>query len=248
MTQDEQTTRFDRLLALMPRRFHISTNPPFGVGLVLCGQVNDNDDDEDGSQFQAQRDGIANCKPGIWTSMTREVPKDNPDALDGGLECILRWVEPGTIDISQSVEKWEAYEKRTRGIDVEVKLSQIVPKGTKWRRAGGYFSDDGLCNIISTEYLTHEAAKAIQFGPEDEVDEEFGGYYDQITLQGLEPTLDANQHFTIGGMCFVQDEVGAPPRMAVAEEDGQVIAVRMYWHEDDDDEEGYEEGFDSEEE
>lgn len=38
-------------------------------------------------------------------------------------EFILRWVAPGTIDISQSVESWKAYEKATCETDAVVKLS-----------------------------------------------------------------------------------------------------------------------------
>jgi len=34
-----------------------------------------------------------------------------------------------------------------------------------------------------------------------------------------------------------QDEVGGPPRVSVAEEDGQIVAVRIHGGEDEEDEE-----------
>ncbi len=51
-------------------------------------------------------------------------------------------------------------------------------------------------------------------------------------------------------MLVGQDEVGGPPRVALAEENGQVIAVRLYGGPDYDADEsdGTEEGFSSEEE
>lgn len=45
-----------------------------------------------------------------------------------------------------------------------------------------------------------------------------------------------------------QDEVGGPPRIAVAEEEGLVIAVRFFQGEEDWASEGTEEGLESEEE
>jgi hypothetical protein len=192
------TDRLKRLTALTPRRFHITTNSPYGVGLVLCGHVNDEEIDDIGSQFFTQRDGIKNCKPGIWTSMAREVgePGDN-----FSLECILRWVAPGTINMAQSVEKWEEYEKETREKDLEVRMSEIVPKGTKWRRAGSYYDDGGVCSVISTEYLTMDAAKKIMFGTGEEEEEvNFGFYTETLTLNGWEMGAGENERFTIGGM------------------------------------------------
>ena len=193
---EQDIRRFDRLRKLCPRRFHISENHPFGVGLVLCCHVNE-EDDEDGQQFFTQHDGIRNCKPGIWTSMRR--PVTNVSQGDQRSEYILRWVGPGTIDISQPVEEWEAYEKATREADAAVKLSQIVPKGTKWRRAGSYFSDDGVCAIISTEYLTKEASETIM--GEEAGTKDYGSYLELLTLNGTEAwETPVNAGFTIGGV------------------------------------------------
>ncbi|TVY78470.1 hypothetical protein LSUE1_G006575 [Lachnellula suecica] len=224
--------RFTRLTELTPRRFHITANPPFGVGFVLCGHVNEGNEDDTGSQFFNQRGGIANCKPGIWTSMTRQVGDPGDDF---SLECILRWVEPGTIDLSQSVQDWEAYERETREKDLEVKSSKIVPEGTTWQRAGQYLM------------MVGSAAK-LMFGTEngeEELDFEF--YTETLTLNGWEMGAGANARFTIGGMNY---EVGGPPRVAIAEKDGKVIAVRIYGgpEYDNDDSEGREEGFSSDEE
>jgi len=135
--------------------------------------------------------------------MTRQVGEPGDDF---SVECILRWVEAGTIDISQPVKDWEAYEKETREKDLEVKMSEIVPKGTKWRKAGSYYDDGGVCSVISTEYLTKDAAKKIMFGAEGEEEEiDFGFYTETLTLNGWEMSAGANERFTIGGMnctCF----------------------------------------------
>lgn len=55
--------------------------------------------------------------------------------------------------------------------------------------------------------------------------------------------------FKVNYLLVGQDEVGGPPRVAVAEENGQVIAVRLYGGPDydEDDSEGTEEGFSSDE-
>lgn len=160
--------------------------------------MNEEEIDDTGSQFLMKRDGIKNCKSGIWTSMIRGVgePED-----DFSIECILRWVEPGIIDMAQSVEKWEKYEKETREKDLEIKMSEIVPKGTKWRRAGSYYDDGGVCSVISTEYLTMDAAKKIMFGTEEDEEEvDFGFYTETLTLNGWEMGAGENERFTIGGM------------------------------------------------
>jgi len=193
------TDRFTRLQALTPRRFHISASPPFAApfdaNFVLCGHVN-SEYDASGSQFFGQHFGIRNCKPGIWTSITRQV---GPLDEEFSLECILRWVEPGTIDVSQSVEDWEKYEKETREKDAGVKVSEIVPKGTKWRKAGSYYDDGGVCSVISTEYLSMDVARKIM-NVEEEEEVDYGFYTETLTLNGWEMGAGENARFTIGGM------------------------------------------------
>jgi hypothetical protein len=195
---EAEEDRFDRLLKLAPCRFHISDDPRLGVGLVMRCQVNN--DNEDGPKFFTQRDGIRNCKPGIWTSLRRHVANDDPDN-EYEVEYILRWVASGTIDISQPLKEWEEYEKSTREADAQVKLSQIVPRGVKWRRNGTYFSDDGICAVISSEYLTSEAAANIQFGRAEEIDEyNYGGYLEFLSPPGFGPGQGDSGGFTIGGV------------------------------------------------
>lgn len=49
--------------------------------------------------------------------------------------------------------------------------------------------------------------------------------------------------------CIVlQDEVGCPPRIAVAEENGQVIAVRFFMGDEEWESEGLEEGLEGDDE
>jgi hypothetical protein len=165
--------RFDRLVALTPRRFHISSNPPFGVGLVLCGHVST--EEVDGSQFFLQRDGIRNCKPGIWTSI--RIPASEGE--ENMTECILRWVAPGTINLGQGVEKWEEYEKATRQGDMDAfkGIEDMAKDGAEWERHGRYFDDGGICCVISTEYLTRDAYEKLAEGEND-----FGWYLETLTL------------------------------------------------------------------
>lgn len=125
--------------------------------------------------------------------MVRQVGEPGEDF---SVECILRWVEPGTIDLCKPVEEWEKYERETREKDAAVKASGIVPKGTKWRKAGSYYDDGGVCSVISTEYLSLDAAKKI-FGDDDV---EYGYYTETLTLNGWEMGAGVNDRFTIGGM------------------------------------------------
>ena len=67
------------------------------------------------------------------------------------MECVLRWVCDGSIDLTQSVEEWEAYEAATAEIDAAVPLSGLVPEGATWRKAGTYYSDGGTLCVVSTE-------------------------------------------------------------------------------------------------
>lgn len=186
----EHEDRLDTLLRIAPRRFHISENPPFGVGLVLCGHVNE-DEDVEGEQFFRQHNGIQNCKPGIWASVERDTGRSVESCP---VEYILYWVEPGTIDISQPVADWKAYEDTTRQLDernVEDTLKHLY-----WKPHDTYYDDGGMCCIISTEYLTLDAAKRVQLGSvnaEGEID--FGSYLESLTLN-----CEENSVFTLGGI------------------------------------------------
>jgi hypothetical protein len=207
MSEQEEGERFNRIMALTPRRFHISATPPFAApyndSLVLCGHVND--DEDDGSIFSHQRSGIKNCKPGIWTSRKLPVSEafrlDNYNAEDGEFEALLYWVADGEIDISQPVEEWKAYEEATRESDTAVNLETLFPKGTEWKRSGSYFDDGGTFSIISTDYLSRDAASKVT-GIEADSDElDLGHYFETLTLHGWEaPPGDKNGDFTLGGM------------------------------------------------
>ncbi|KAL5314712.1 hypothetical protein ACEPPN_017358 [Leptodophora sp. 'Broadleaf-Isolate-01'] len=67
------------------------------------------------------------------------------------------------------------------------------------------------------------------FGSKDSGGElAFGYYLETLSLNGVEMGIpEDRERFTIGCVNFSQDEVGGPPRIAVAEENGQVIAVRF---------------------
>lgn len=260
--------RFKEIQNLGPVRFYVSPEQPFGGGLALLGNEN-TDSAEEMVSTSSNFDVIPNCKPGIWTSRVRKIEPQKEGYPD--TECIVYWVADGAIDLAQPVSEWKKYEEETRDKDAAVKLSQIVPKGTKWRRAGSYYDDGGNCNIISTEYLREETARNIMFGDkkweigEDEQDEEddgesedeeldYGYYIESLTLGYSDnETLIANGHneyATLGGMNFLQDIVGGPPNIALAEDgNGQVIALRMYQtvipEGADEPPEGFEDGFTS---
>ncbi|KAH8809108.1 hypothetical protein F5884DRAFT_753609 [Xylogone sp. PMI_703] len=244
-------TRFDNILALGPVRFYVSPEQYFGGSLALLGDSTVNSAEKlvrSSSSFRA----IPNCKPGIWTSRTRKINENH--AIN--MECIVYWVADGEINMGQSVTDWKKYEEETRDRDGAVKLSQIVPKDTKWRKRSTYFDDGGICNIISTVYLTEKTARRITVG-EDEGEENFSyeGYIAALTLgyQDIEFLIphERNKNCTLGGMSFNQDAVGGPPNIALAEDgNGQVIALRMYnakipEGEDEPPAEGPEDGFTS---
>lgn len=203
-------TRLNRLMDLAPRRFHISSDPPFGGGLVIFAHENE-DFGEDGLEmFMLEKETIRNCKPGIWASRSRELDPEqvHEDAGDCDREALLFWVAEGTIDISQSVKEWTKYDEESRRVDEAVKVENIVPKGTKWRRYGTHFDDGGVCCVISAEYLTHDAARIIQFGSKDSEEElDFGTYLEALCTCGIAMSADPQEgRFTLGGMnCMFSD-------------------------------------------
>ncbi|KAI5460297.1 hypothetical protein BGZ63DRAFT_424812 [Mariannaea sp. PMI_226] len=220
--------RFDQIMEISPRRFHITASPPYGVGIVFCGQVQTEEESLD--ELTTQRDGIVNCKPGIWRSAVKEVPPygTSPPELGPYLECYLYWVCDGAIDLAQPVDEWETYDKESRESDATVNLDSILPKGVKWTRAGSYYDDGGACNVLSTEYLTKDAAKKVMFEDSEEEEElDFEYYLATITLNYQDGKVE-NSGFTLGGMSFGQDGVGGPPYISVARQNGQAIAIKLH--------------------
>jgi hypothetical protein len=211
------TVRFDRIMALSPRRFHISANPPFGLGIVICSHLNEDDVSVDA--FTANHDGIANCKPGIWRSTYRAItpPEGQWSSPYNPVECIVHWVADGTIDLAQPVKDWEEYDKNARQTDATVDLDNIFLKGVEWESRGTFFDDGGLCAVLSTEYLTREAATKIasEIGQDKESDEEdtdnedseeeedfkMEFYLERITVNTIDWSGEKkNAFFTLGGM------------------------------------------------
>jgi hypothetical protein len=186
--------RLDALLRLVPRRFHISSNPPFGLGLVISGEITIDDEFD-------ESDGIKNCKPGIWTSVRRNGRHVGLPHMDFSKEFILYWVEAGTFDISQSVADWHAYENATRHMDEEKADAQLAK--FEWIPYSSHCSDDGICAVISTEYLTQEAARRVQFGSDNTAGsddpEDYSFYLDMVSRNVLESPI-RSEGFTIGGL------------------------------------------------
>jgi hypothetical protein len=224
------TVRFDRIMALSPRRFHISANPPYGVGIVICSHINEDREAED--QLFANHEGIADCKPGIWRSSYCRVkaPEGQWSYAYDPTECILHWVADGTIDLGQPVKEWEESDKAAREIDATMDLENTLLQGVEWESRGTFFDDGGVCAVLSSDYVTREAAKKIVIengqdkDSDDENDEEeeededndeeeeeeeeeddddfdFGYYLERVTLNNMDMSgRKDNAFFTLGGM------------------------------------------------
>lgn len=83
------------------------------------------------------------------------------------------------------MEDWRAYEEATRKQYPDVRVSQIVPKGMKWKHCGTYFSDGGYYTIVSAEYLAHDAARTIMFERDSSTEDlEYGDFLEMMSLNG----------------------------------------------------------------
>ena len=158
------TARLNRILALSPRRFHISANPPFGLGIAITSQLSEDDVSEEA--LILNHGGITNCKPGIWRSTYRTIkaPKGEWSYEFDPTEVTVHWVEDGTIDIAQPVEDWVEYERVTRETDMTIDLDNDLLKDVKWESRGTFFDDGGVCAVLSTYYLSGDAMKKIICG------------------------------------------------------------------------------------
>jgi hypothetical protein len=254
--------RFDCIMEISPRRFHISASPPYGFGIVFSTHTAD---EMEKSLFRFSTvgsEGIRNCKPGIWQSAVKKIklPAGQLPQLGPNQECFVYWVSAGTIDLAQPVEEWATYDRDDRGQDATIDIDKILPEGVNWAKAGSTYDDGGVCSIVSTEYLTRLAAKKVMFGDSDEnvgeLDYEY--YLERIELNHRDGKRE-NVNFTLGGMTCMcpfwlalsfsslraaelpgwltlqavsQDSVGGPPYIAVARENGQAIAIKLYAGED----------------
>jgi hypothetical protein len=191
-------SRFNQLRHLCPRRFHISANPPSGIGLVYRDIVDFADEFD-------EFDGIKDCKPGIWRSVCIPTARPIGNGFNAS-EYILYWVTDGTIDIEQSVEDWKRYEDAAHQADdreVETKLATF-----DWHGDDSCFSDGGVITLISTDYATREAARKILHGDggtaaeeddEEEEGENYEYYMESLVMEALDGRRET-RGFTIGGV------------------------------------------------
>ncbi|KAK5999169.1 hypothetical protein PT974_01559 [Cladobotryum mycophilum] len=231
------------LLTICPRYIIVPPNPPEGINFALCGQLQSFDDLTD------LHNGISNCKPGIWKAEHKNIPGvDFPDPTS---EACLRWVgeldESTDVDFGTSLEEWKSWDQKLKArFDAATEVRKLEQDLT-WKLDGTYFNDGGVFATVSTAYLTREAAEAILGDSLDDEfdDDEYVGFLERTTLNDAasDPEeIERNSGFTLGGLHFNQDEIGGPPYIAVAERDGQVVAIKLFSDEDAE-EEGREEGF-----
>ncbi|KAL7786969.1 hypothetical protein V8C37DRAFT_391360 [Trichoderma ceciliae] len=227
-TEFEEGDRLSSLLSLCPRYVVVPHNPPGGISFVMTG------DSQEWHDLTYLHSGISNCKPGIWKAEVKAIPGAALGNADR--EACLRWVadlnDSTELDFSISIHEWQGWEQMFKDqFDDSVEWDESIA----WKHAGTYYDDGGIFNVISTAYLTREAAVMISEGgnpEEDDIDEdEYAGFLDTITLND-NPINGAdrvrNQGFTLGGVHFGQDSIGGPPAIAVAEKDGQVIAIKLF--------------------
>ncbi|KAL6900029.1 hypothetical protein GGI43DRAFT_406137 [Trichoderma evansii] len=234
----EEGDRLRSLLSLCPRYVVVPPNPPDGIAFALAGNSQEWD------HLTDLHSGISNCKPGIWKGEMKLI--EGAELGNCDREACLRWVadldEETDLDFSISLNEWQAWEQMFKDRFDDADAVQWG-EGTSWKHAGTYYDDGGLLNVISMAYLTREAAHMVLEGrdyEEQEIDDdEYAGYLEMITLNDnlRGDDWDRNPGFTFGGLHFGQDCIGGPPGLAVAEKDGQVVAIKL-WMDDDELDEG----------
>ncbi|QYS92898.1 hypothetical protein H0G86_000289 [Trichoderma simmonsii] len=215
----DEGDRLSSLLSLCPRYVIVPANPPDGIAFALTGHC------QEWEHLTYQHEGISNCKPGIWKAEVRKVP--GMKLGDADLEACLRWVadldENTELDFAISLDAWQAWEQMFKDqFDDFVQWGE----GVTWKHGGTYYDDGGLFNVISTAYLTADAAATITGGKY--TDWGYDGYLEIITLNDNEGNDIRNYGFNWGGLHFVQDSIGAPPAIALAEKDGQVVGIKLW--------------------
>ncbi|KAK0763592.1 hypothetical protein N5P37_002969 [Trichoderma harzianum] len=228
----DEGDRLSSLLSLCPRYVIVPANPPDGIAFAMTGNS------QEWEHLTYQHSGISNCKPGIWKAEVRKVP--GMELGNADFEACLRWVadldENTELDFAISLDAWQAWEQMFKDqFDDSVEWGE----GVTWKHGGTYYDDGGLFNVISTAYLTTDAAAAITEGEYTE-DDGYDGYLEMITLNDNPINAEdriRNYGFTLGGLHFGQDSIGGPPAIALAEKDGQVVGIKL-WCDDDEIEEG----------
>ncbi|KAL7928582.1 hypothetical protein V8C35DRAFT_317915 [Trichoderma chlorosporum] len=218
--ESEEGDRLARLLSLCPRYVVVPANPPDGIAFALTGQCQEWD------HVTYQHSGISNCKPGVWKAEVRTLP--GAELGDADREACLRWVadldESTELDFAVSLNEWQAWEQMFKDrFDDSVQWGE----GVTWKHGGTYYDDGGLFNVISTAYLTLEAAAKVD-GDEYTEDDGYDGYLEMITLNDSLMDNERNSGFTFGGLHFGQDSIGAPPAIALAEQDDQVVGIKLW--------------------
>lgn len=192
--QVEERDRFTSLLSLCPRYIVVPPNPPEGIAFAMTG------DCQDWDQLTYWHSGISNCKPGIWKAETKRLPGAQDG--DADYEACLRWVadlnENTELDFGASLDEWQAWEQMFKErFDEPVEWDE----GITWKHGGTYYDDGGIFNVISTAYLTREAAAKV-LGDEYNEDE-YDWYLETITLNDNpinEEDCQRNYGFTLGGL------------------------------------------------
>ncbi|KAK4070995.1 uncharacterized protein Triagg1_6362 [Trichoderma aggressivum f. europaeum] len=228
----DEGDRLSSLLSLCPRYVIVPANPPDGIAFAMTGHG------QEWEHLTYQHSGISNCKPGIWKAEVRNVPGSELGNAD--FEACLRWVadldDNTQLDFAVSLDAWQAWEQMFKDqFDDSVNWGE----GVTWKHGGSYYDDGGLFNVISTAYLTTDAAATITGGEYTE-DDGYEGYLEMVTLNDNPINAEdriRNYGFTLGGLHFGQDSIGGPPVIALAEKDGQVVGIKL-WCDDDEIEEG----------
>ncbi|KAH0497566.1 hypothetical protein TgHK011_004863 [Trichoderma gracile] len=223
--------RLASLLSLCPRYIVVPPNPPDGIAFAMTGHCPDSD------QLTYWHSGISNCKPGIWKAEIKRVP--GAQHGDADYEACLRWVadldEDTELDFGASLDEWQAWEQMFKDrFDESIEWDD----GVTWKHGGTYYDDGGILNVVSTAYLNHEAAAKVL--GDDYNEDIYDSYLEMITLNDNpinEEDCQRNYGFTLGGLHFVQDSIGGPPAVALAEKNGQVVAMKL-WSDDAEIEEG----------
>lgn len=190
-------SRLESLLSLCPRYVVVPPNPPDGIAFCLAGNI------QDWEHMFELHDGISNCKPGIWKAEVKYI--EGAERGDCDREGCLRWVadlnDETELDFTIAPDEWQAWEQMFKDkFDDAVKWDEDIA----WTHAGTYFNDGGTFNIISTAYLTREAAVMIQEGDNlEEMDDDEWGCYLETIANNEEPINEEdmvrNEDFTLGG-------------------------------------------------